>query len=65
MGEKTKLENTILYLQGLPNNSIITNLLHIYKTDKQLYQGIKLYRYNTNEFGIIDFDYIEKQVNKN
>jgi len=46
------------------NGAIINQCFEICRTDKKLFNQLKKHRRESNDFGIIDFDYIEKEVNK-
>ena len=59
-----KLNLIIKKLNGMPNNSIINQCYEICRTDKKLFNQLKKHRWESNDFGIIDFDWIEKEVNR-
>jgi len=59
-----KLNLIIKKLNGMPNSSIINQLFDICRTDKKLFNQLKKHRRESNDFGIIDFEWIEKEVNK-
>ena len=59
--KQSNLGTTISHLHGLCNGSIIKKLVEINRTEPKLFQLIKKYKYQSNDFPVIDFEWIEKQ----